>query len=540
MKTIPHGVDSTATAIVIILCILALLLIVFQIIGIRRLRQSRRQMEAERRRIDEAKLHFFSSISYDLRTPLSMIISPLDRIIAENAGRPVAGQLKQVAGNARLLMDEIDRLLDFKHLKAEASGFNPTYGDFAAFAEEVCLSYSAISGDTGDSVSIDPAQMPVMTDFDRDRMQRILHNLIGNALRRRVSEKPVQVLVSVRQEGDRAVLRVSDNGKGISDSAKAHLFEPYYDEEKKGLPWDGISLCLIREYASQHGGDVTVADNHPSGSVFTVSFPISLSLKPDGAAEDGAKRQKRPGRPLILNVEDNHAFRYFVTENLSDRYDVAEASSSAEALRIIEDNDFDLILIDQLMPGMDGRELCRALRADIRHADTPIILLTTVHGEEAALENLRAGADDTIEKPFNIESLIIRIQRLLKRKAPLLKYTDESGHRISRQDREFLDKVIAEIEDNLQESEYTIENLCSTLGISRSGLYKKMMALTGKAPLEYIRLLRLEKGREMLENGETSVSQIAWSVGFSPKQFSKHFKDEYGCLPSEYIHSLLG
>ena len=266
MKTIPHGVDSTATAIVIILCILALLLIVFQIIGIRRLRQSRRQMEAERRRIDEAKLHFFSSISYDLRTPLSMIISPLDRIIAENAG------------NARLLMDEIDRLLDFKHLKADASGFNPTYGDFAAFAEEVCLSYSAISGDTGDSVSIDPAQMPVMTDFDRDRMQRILHNLIGNALRRRVSEKPVQVLVSVRQEGDRAVLRVSDNGKGISDSAKAHLFEPYYDEEKKGLPWDGISLCLIREYASQHGGDVTVADNHPSGSVFTVSFPISLSL----------------------------------------------------------------------------------------------------------------------------------------------------------------------------------------------------------------------------------------------------------------------
>ena len=135
MKTIPHGVDSTATAIVIILCILALLLIVFQIIGIRRLRQSRRQMEAERRRIDEAKLHFFSSISYDLKTPMSMIISPLDRIIAENAGRPVAGQLKQVAGNARLLMDEIDRLLDFKHMKADASGFNPTYGDFAAFAD---------------------------------------------------------------------------------------------------------------------------------------------------------------------------------------------------------------------------------------------------------------------------------------------------------------------------------------------------------------------------------------------------------------------
>ena len=538
MKTIPQGIFTTA--LVIILCILALLLLVVFGLGISRLRQSRLRLEAERRRIDEAKLHFFSSISYDLRTPLSMIISPLDRIITENAGKPVADQLKQVAGNARLLMDEVDRLLDFKHLRADASGYHPTYGDLAGFAEEVCLSYSAISGDTGDSVSAVPAQGPVMTDFDRDRMQRILHNLIGNALRHRAPEKPVQVQVSVRQEGEKAVLRVSDNGRGISDNAKKHLFEPYYDEERKGLPWDGISLDIVREYAAQHGGDVTVEDNYPTGAVFTVSFPISSSIKPDGSSDNAAKQEKRPGRPFILNVEDNPAFRYFVTENLSDRYDVVEASSGAEALKLIEDNDFDLMLIDQPMPGMDGRELCRTLRADIRHADIPIILLTTVHGEEAALENLRAGADDTIEKPFNIESLIIRIQRLLKRKAPLLKYTDESGHRISRQDREFLDRVTAEIEKNLQESEYTIENLCTTLGISRSGLYKKMMSLTGKAPLEYIRLLRLEKGREMLENGETSVSTIAWSVGFSPKQFSKHFKDEYGCLPSEYIHSLLG
>jgi AraC-like DNA-binding protein len=165
-------------------------------------------------------------------------------------------------------------------------------------------------------------------------------------------------------------------------------------------------------------------------------------------------------------------------------------------------------------------------------------MLTTVQGEEAGLENLKAGADDSLEKPFNIESLVIRIERLLNRKRPLLTDTDISGHRISRQDREFLDRVKAEIEENLQESEYTIESLCSSMGVSRSGLYKKMMQLTGKSPIEFIRILRLEKGREMLENGETSVSQIAWSVGFSPKQFSKHFKDEYGCLPSEYIHSL--
>ena len=536
MKTIPHGIDSTA--LVIILSVLALLLIIAQIFVIRRMRRTRRRLEAEQRRIDDAKLHFFTCISHDLRSPLSMIIPSLDRMMSENAGKPIAGQLRQVSANARLLMDEIDRLLDFKQLRTNESEHHPSYGDLTGFVEEVCRSYTTLLDDNGDCIIVDPFQVPVMTDFDKAQIHRILHNLLDNAFKYKDSDRPMQVHVSVRQEGGRALIRVSDNGRGISDEAKKHIFEPFYDEGLKGLPWDGISLIIVRDYARQHGGDVTVADNLPSGTVYTVDFPVSYKLKPEASADNGKKQEKRDGRPFILNVGYNPAFRYFITENLSDRYDILEATDGTEALRLVKDNDFDLMLIDHLMPGMDGRELCRALRADIRYADTPIILLTTVQGEEAALENLRAGADDTIEKPFNIESLIIRIERLLKRKISVAKYTDELGRRISRSDREFLDRITTEIEKNIQESEYTIENLCNTLGISRSGLYKKMMALTGRAPLEYIRLLRLEKGREMLENGETSVSQIAWSVGFSPKQFSKHFKDEFGCLPSEYIHSL--
>ena len=532
MKTILSSTDTSAF--VLILCILAFLLIIIHILSARRQRRMRMKLEEERRRIDDAKLRFFTNFSNDLRTPVSMIISPLEQIMHEHAGEPVEKELEQVVRHARIFKDELDKLFDFKQLRMNESKANPAYGDIAAFTYEICRSYASLIGKEGDVLTVDSGPAPVMTGFDRDQVRRILHNLLSNAYKYRRTGEAVNVEVSVREEDGKAVIRVSDNGKGIDEKAKPHVFERYFKEDVKETTGNGLSLNIVQEYARQHGGDVMVTDNHPSGSIFTVTIPISSDLKPEDAS---GILKERTGRPYILNVEDNPAFRYYVTENLSERYDIVEASSAEEALKLVKDNDFDLILCDQVMPETDGRELCRALRADIRYADKPIILFTTVHGEEAALENLRAGADDTIEEPFSIESLVIRIERLLKRKSPQ-KDVDVSGHRISRPDREFLDRVNEEIEKNLQESDYTIDSLCNTLGISRSGLYKKMMALTGKAPLEYIRILRLEKGREMLENGETSVSQIAWSVGFSPKQFSKHFKDEYGCLPSEYIHSM--
>ena len=533
MNTIPQGTNNSA--LVIILCVLALLCIVISVLHLHKLHGIHRKLETEKRLIDDVKLRFFTNFSHDLRTPVSMIITSLEQIMRNHSGEPVAKELEQVDRNARLYMDELDKLLDFKTLRMRASKANPAYGDITAFTAEICRSYASLIGREGDVLNVDPGPVPVMTCFDRDQFRRILHNILSNAYKYRRTGEDVQVDVSVREENGNAVIRISDNGKGIGEKARQHVFERYFKEDERENTGNGLGLDIVLQYARQHGGDVAVAENVPSGSVFTVTIPVRTDLKPESVS---GKATERTGRPFILNVEDNPAFRYYVTENLSGRYDVVEVSSGKEALKLIADNDFDLILSDLVMPEMDGRELCHAIRADIRYANTPIILLTTLQGEEAGLENLKAGADDTLEKPFRIESLILRIERLLRRKASLLTDTDASWQRMSRQDREFLDRINSEIEKNIQESEYTIDALCTTLGISRSGLYKKMMALTGKAPLEYIRILRLEKGREMLENGETSVSQIAWSIGFSPKQFSKHFKDEYGCLPSEYIHSL--
>ena len=517
--------------------IIALLILLFLIE--RKGRQERKRFENERIRMNEAKLHFFTDISYDLRNPLSMIISPLDKIIGEHAGEPIAKELTPVIHNARMLMEEIDRILDFKQLTGKEPEFHPSYGDIAKFTAEVCRSFAAMMGKEGDSLTVDTLSGPIMTGFDRNQIRRILQCILRYTYMHGRGEGPLRINVDIRQDGGKALICISDNGKGLGEKTKQLIMDRASSDDNKNIYGYTIGFDIIMEYVRRHNGEVTFSENDPSGNIYTLSFPINDSMKPAKEMHDGNRLSERTGRPLILNVEDNPAFRYFVTENLSSRYDIVEAENGKEALELIADNSFDLILSDVVMPEMDGRELCRAVRRDIRYANTPIILLTTYQDEYADLENLQAGADDTIKKPFNIESLIIRMERLLKRKAPILTDTDASGRRMSRADKELLERIVTEIEKNLQDSEYTIESLCDTLSISRSGLYKKMVILTGKSPLEFIRLRRLEKGREMLENGETSVSQIAWNVGFSPKQFSKHFKDEFGSLPSEYIHSMI-
>lgn len=523
----------------IISSVLVLALLLFLIICLFRSRKARKRLEAERLRIDEAKLSFYTRISYDLRTPLYMIISPLEKIIGEHQGEAIAQDLEYVAKNARILMDEIDRILDFKLLKGMTPEFHPSYGDIARFTSEVCRSYISYYSRKGDSLTIETDDNPIMTSFDRDQIRRVIGSILGYIYKHgRDDDGALDVRITVRQEDGWAAMTIYDNGKTLNDKAKRIIQDKIDNQEDWHVYGFTIGLDMIKEYIHRHGGKISISDNQPKGKISTFAIPINDEMRPSRKSADSNGFVRRAGRPLILNVEDNPAFRFYLTESLSSRYDIVEAGNGKEALELLADNNFDLILSDVVMSEMDGRELCRTIRSDIRYSGIPIILHTTIQDEDAELNNLKAGADASLKKPFNIDSLIIRIDRLLRRRSSIVTDTDASGRKISRADRELLDRVTAEIEKNLQDSEYTIESLCTALSISRSGLYKKMVILTGKSPLEYLRVLRLEKGRDMLDNGETSISQIAWNVGYSPKQFSKHFKDEFGCLPSEYIHSI--
>ena len=498
----------------------------------------KRRLEKEQRRLEEAQLQFFTNISHDLRTPLSMIIAPLERMMGRDDGQPMPVELQQIDRNAKTLLDEIDQILDFKQLNGSAQTYRPSYGDIARFTDETCRTYAEIIQPDGAGLLIDIGEDPIMTEFDRDKLRRILHNLLSNAFKFGVKDGKASVTVSVREEEGNAVIRVSDNGPGISDKAKGRIFERFFREGGKTRAGNGIGLNIVQEFVGMHGGTVSVSDNKPTGSVFTVSIPIRKDMAAKTGAVPVRAGHDADGRPRILNVEDNPDFRAFVTERLSAQYDVTEAGNGLEALALLQNEDFDMIISDVVMPEMDGRALCKAVRSDIRHAGTPVMLLSGVHGKEAELENLKAGADDTLEKPFNVETLLLRVENILRRGTAGASGQAAQPWKGSREDRELLDRIKSEIELHLQDNDYNVEELSSALNISRSVLYKRLVTITGKPPIEYIRSIRLGKGKEMIENGETSVSQIAWSVGYTPKQFSRNFKAEYGCLPSEYLHHL--
>ena len=489
--------------------------------------------------MEEAKMQFFTDISHDLRTPLSMIITPLEQMMHSGEGQAFEKEMEQIDRNAKALLDEIDLILDFKQVSGGTPSFKPAFGDIARFTGETCRTYAGIVRLDDAELKTDTGTAPIMTLFDRDKYRRILHNLLSNAFKygRKDGVRTV-VSVTVREEDGQAVIRVADNGPGISDKSKSRIFDRFYREGGKDIPGSGIGLNIVQEYVRLHNGTVSISDNEPNGCVFTVSIPIRNEGLGQTTETKSLADMSSSNRNHILVVEDNPDFRAFVSRNLSSWYDITEATNGREALDLVRSGDFDLILSDVVMPEMDGRELCRSVRADIRIAGTPVILMTAVHGKEAELENLKAGADDTLGKPFDIETLRLRISNLLKRSASKAADKPGTAWRGSKEDRELLERIRKEIEEHMQENDYNIEELSSALNISRSVLYKRLITLTGESPIEYIRSIRLKKGKEMIENGETSVSQIAWSVGYTPKQFSRNFKAEYGCLPSEYLKHL--
>lgn len=332
-------------------------------------------------------------------------------------------------------------------------------------------------------------------------------------------------------------IQVADTGIGIKDENKEKVFDRFFQEQHAATTYvgSGIGLHIVKEYVTLHQGTIRITDNRPQGSIFVITLPVVGGTNEErqlchGSQEEGIS---------VLVVEDNDDFRRFLVGCLKEHYQVFEASNGKEALEILSQQSVQMVISDVMMPVMDGLELCHAVKTDIRFSHIPVILLTARTAEEHVLGGLREGADDYITKPFNLDILLLRIQKLLQ--------WTQSNHEkfgkmevspseitISSLDEQLIEKAIRIVEENMDNSEFSVEELSAQIGISRSGLYKKLMSITGKSPLEFMRILRLKRGKQLLEKSQLSISQIAYQVGLSPKQFAKYFKEEYGCLPSEY------
>ena len=519
-------------------------------------KQHQKEQEAEKERlqikheqdINNAKMRFFTNVSHDLRTPLSLIITPLERMLKHSdIPEEIRRQLELMQRSAQTLMNDVTQLLDFRKLDESLEVLNPKNISLRDLTEHECLKIDDSNLPNGIHLEIKLSDDPLFASVDEKKMKRILNNLLSNAIKYNSPDGTITVETFLEPSGTQssepsgttaswAVLRVSDTGIGISKDDREKIFDRFYQGKHDETTYigSGIGLYIIKQYVTLHGGTISVNDNKPQGSVFEVRIPTSSAPSQVTTPREGMREA------TILVVEDNDDFRSFLVNCLCEKYSVLEASNGKEALDILKKSNTErmLILSDVMMPVMDGMELLKCVKTDVELSHIPFILLTARTAEEYQLTGLKDGADDYITKPFNLDILLLRIQRLLKWTAGASERfrkmdVKPSEITVSSVDEELITRAIAIVEKNMGNQEYSVDDLCDEMAMSRSGFYKKLTAITGLSPIMFIRTLRIKRGRELLDKAAGSISQIAYKVGLSPKQFAKYFKEEYGVSPSE-------
>ena len=506
--------------------------------------------------ITEMKLRFFTNISHDLRTPLTLIISPLEQITKkmEEGKTPdnLLGGLKNIGKNAKLLLKEVNELLDFRQLDAGGEMLNVQSGDIVDHLNSILVSFSDYAEERGIRLVFEHDIDSFVMDYDREKMNKVVYNLFSNALKFTPSGGSVTLSFHVGE--NKVVIDVADTGKGVKDSDKPNIFKRFYQSDSNDISQtgSGIGLHIASEYVRLHHGTITVSDNQPTGSVFTVTLPIEENQRL-GSMDTRSERNTRqvsknpdhsPILPTILIVDDNQDMLSFVSSCMKEEYRVLTSNDGAAALDILQREQIDLIISDVMMPGIDGFELCRRVKSDINLSHTPVILLTARTTDVSRIEGLQLGADDYLTKPFNTQVLLLRVKKFIE--------WEQNNHRQFRQkmniepseititplDEQFIKKAIGLVEKNMGDSGFSVETMAAEVGMSRTTLYKKLMAITGQGPAEFIRTIRIKRGRALLETSQMQVTDIAYAVGFTTvKSFTMNFKAEYGMTPTEFRNS---
>jgi signal transduction histidine kinase/DNA-binding response OmpR family regulator len=527
-----------------------------------------KQEAQQKHEIDDVKLRFFTNISHELRTPLTLIISPLENVIRQIENNDQKNRLKMVYRNAMRLLDMVNQLLDFRKSDVKGHQFNPAQGDIVDFIHKVSNSFNEYSEKKNVRFFFFSAVGELFMAFDEDKMGKIIMNLLSNAFKFTLDGGRVDVSLDCLPSTDGLPelfeIKISDTGVGIKDEDKKLIFERFYQvQQKEGQKTggSGIGLHLVKEFVTLHNGTVTVFDNVSKGSVFIITLPV---VRTQTVPEQGVKAipesmeapagiplvddisdsnngDKEKELPVILIVDDNEDFRHFMRDSLNSEYRVEVAADGARAWAIIPELQPDVVVSDVMMPEMNGNELSRLMKTDIRTSHIPLILLTARSAKEHQLEGLESGADDYITKPFEFNILNLRIKRLLKLRQkrqesfnPRIEIAP-SEITITSLDEKLIKKAILYVENNISRSELSVEELSSELSMSRVHLYKKILSITGKTPVEFIRIIRLKRAAQYLRESQQTVSEIAYQTGFSnPKFFRKYFKEEFGILPSEY------
>ena len=555
------------TPLAYVLYVLAIVAVLFfaRRITIRRAKM-RFALEQERKEaqrmheLDMMKIRFFTNVSHEFRTPLSLILAPVDKLIRSAADPLQKQQYQLINRNARRLLNLVNQLLDFRKMEVQELKLHATEGDIARFIRNISYSFTDIAEKKNIRFSYESEVESLQTKFDHDKIERILFNLLSNAFKFTPENGSVAVELNASKTTDNTMLeiKIKDTGIGIPPAKQQKIFERFFQNEVPGSmvnQGSGIGLAITKEFVKLHNGTITVESEEDNGACFTVTIPlqpITEAQTKNNRQEllhqaTAAPRQAISGtvkKATVLIVEDNDDFLFYLKDNLNEHYNIAEASDGKEGWQKALAIHPEIIVSDISMPVMDGIELCKKIKQDARTKHIPVVLLTALAGEEQQLRGLETGAADYMSKPFNFEILLRRIRNLLSQNESLkqtfakqveVKTTDI---KLSSPDEKFVQDALAITEKNISNADFSVEELSRALLMSRVAVYKRLFALTGKTPIEFIRAVRLQRAAQLLEQSNMTVAEVAYETGFNnPKYFSKYFKVHYGVLPSAYVAS---
>ncbi len=518
--------------------------------------------EKKKMELTEAKLNFFTNISHEFRTPLTLIMSPLKELIQrERQNTKAFKHLTHIEKNANRLLDLINQLLDFRKADYGLLKLNVAKGNFVNFAREVHLYFKEAAKKKNINYTFSSENEQIDFPFDRNKMEIVLCNLISNALK--YSHAGGDVNIHIKKVNGFCEISVSDSGVGMNAKYLDKIFDRFFQIETADtakMIGSGIGLTFSKRIIELHHGEIHVKSKPQKGTQFTVSLAMEPSLY-DGLLDTSFKKSddisiypqpqdqhsnlKLENKPSILIVDDNADILSFITDILSDHYEIIQAENGKEGLQKALSKSPDLIVSDVMMPIMDGIELCKTLKTDLKTSHIPIILLTARTSTVYEIEGLENGADDYVTKPFDANVIKARIATLLENRQKLQSYFlnkirfEPTPDEIDKsQDREnsFIQKAIQLVEDNLENEEFGIDLMIEELNMSRSSLFRKIKSLTGLSITAFIRSIRLKKAAHLiLTDDELNMKEVAFQVGFNTyKYFKNSFKKQYNCLPTDY------
>lgn len=559
-----------------VIVILSFVLLVFRVrserIQVKNQLKLERMAREKEHELTQLKMQFFTNISHEFRTPLSLILSPLENLIT-TSDPGIRDQLSVTYRNARRMMRLVNELMDFRKLDEGKAKLKVEPVDIGSFVSTIAQSFKEAARKRNITFTIDSGSGCGTGWIDKDKMETVISNLLGNAFKFVNDNGQVSITVTMEDNntGDTIIgennhwfrLTVADNGIGIRGDELPFIFEKFYQAksaEIKKTSGTGIGLALTKGFVELHHGSIAVESIPNERTCFTVRIPVAKHIYNESEcvpadtavseqefttdAPQDAGEENIPGeeKAHILVVEDNDELRNYLANELSKNFTVTCAADGQQGAETAFHNTPDLIVSDIVMPGKSGIELCSELKADVRTSHIPVVLLTAKTTVDDQIEGIGRGADAYLPKPFNVRLLKTQIRQLIESRRKLYAhfshdvYLTPANITENEIDQTFLQKIINHIIDHSTDPQLNVEALADVFNMSRSQVYRKIKALTGKTAVEFIRTVRLKQALKLMESRLYTLAEIAYKTGFtSPSYFTKSFKEQYGKTPSEYL-----